>query len=326
MIPKPMKELLPPPRLAIVIPCYNEEEALPLSLPVLLKLLDDCVAAGVIAPDSYILCSNDGSRDRTWALLEEWHKTDTRVRAISLAHNRGHQYALLAGLMTVMDNCDAAVSIDADLQDDPQAIVAMASKYREGKEIVYGVRSSRKTDTRFKRTTAHAFYSFQNKMGLETVYDHADYRLMSNRALHLLSEYRESNMFLRGIVPQIGLDNDVVYYERASRVAGESKYPLSKMLALSVDGITSFSAQPMRWIFFTGLAILLLTLAVTIYVVIARYFTDHVSPGWASIMLSIWGLGSLILIAIGITGEYIGKIFNEVKGRPRYAIRDRLWD
>ena len=321
-----MEKLLPPPRLAIVIPCYNEEEALPLSLPVLLKLLDDCVAAGDITADSYILCSNDGSRDRTWALLEEWHLSDRRVRAVSLAHNRGHQYALLAGLMTAMDNCDAAVSIDADLQDDPQAMVEMVRKYREGKEIVYGVRSSRKTDTVFKRTTAHAFYSFQKKMGLETVYDHADYRLMSNRALHLLSEYHESNMFLRGIVPQIGLDSDVVYYERASRVAGESKYPLRKMLALSVDGITSFSAQPMRWIFFTGLFILLVTLAVTAYVVVARFFTDHVSPGWASIMLSIWGLGSLILIAIGITGEYIGKIFNEVKGRPRYAIRDRLWD
>ena len=252
-----MEKLLPPPRLAIVIPCYNEEEALPLSLPVLLKLLDDCVAAGDITADSYILCSNDGSRDRTWALLEEWHLSDRRVRAVSLAHNRGHQYALLAGLMTAMDNCDAAVSIDADLQDDPQAIVEMVRKYREGKEIVYGVRSSRKTDTVFKRTTAHAFYSFQKKMGLETVYDHADYRLMSNRALHLLSEYHESNMFLRGIVPQIGLDSDVVYYERASRVAGESKYPLRKMLALSVDGITSFSAQPMRWIFFTGLFILL---------------------------------------------------------------------
>ncbi|MGM9852626.1 MAG: glycosyltransferase family 2 protein [Muribaculaceae bacterium] len=321
-----MEKLLPPPCLAIVVPCYNEEEALPLSLPVLLKLLDDCVAAGDVTPDSYILCSNDGSRDRTWQVLEEWHLTDPRVRAISLAHNRGHQYALLAGLMTAMDNCDAAVSIDADLQDDPQAIVEMVRKYRQGKEIVYGVRSSRKTDTVFKRSTAHAFYSFQKKMGLETVYDHADYRLMSNRALHLLSEYRESNMFLRGIVPQIGLDSDVVYYERACRVAGESKYPLRKMLALSVDGITSFSAQPMRWIFFTGLIILLVTLAVTIYVIIARYFTDHVSPGWASIMLSIWGLGSLILIAIGITGEYIGKIFNEVKGRPRYAIRDRLWD
>ena len=320
-----MEKLLPPPRLAIVIPCYNEEEALPLSLPVLLKLLDDCVAAGDITSDSYILCSNDGSRDRTWALLEEWHLADRRVRAVSLAHNRGHQYALLAGLMTAMDNCDAAVSIDADLQDDPQAIVEMVRKYREGKEIVYGVRSSRKTDTVFKRTTAHTFYSFQKKMGLETVYDHADYRLMSNRALHL-SEYHESNMFLRGIVPQMGLDSDVVYYERASRVAGESKYPLRKMLALSVDGITSFSAQPMRWIFFTGLFILLVTLAVTAYVVVARFFTDHVSPGWASIMLSIWGLGSLILIAIGITGEYIGKIFNEVKGRPRYAIRDRLWD
>lgn len=321
-----MDNLLPPPRLAIVIPCYNEQEALPLSLPVLLKLLDDCVAAGDIDAGSYILCSNDGSRDGTWRLLEDWHLRDRRVRAISLAHNRGHQYALLAGLMTAMDNCDAAVSIDADLQDDPNAIVEMVRKYRRGKEIVYGVRSSRQTDTFFKRTSAHAFYSFQKKMGLETVYDHADYRLMSNRALHLLAEYGESNMFLRGIVPQIGLDSDKVFYERASRVAGESKYPLRKMLALSVDGITSFSAEPMRWIFFTGCATLALTLIVTIYVIISYFCSNNVEPGWASLMLSVWGLGSLILIAIGIAGEYIGKIFTEVKGRPRYAIRDRLWD
>lgn len=322
-----MEKLLPPPCLAIVIPCYNEEEALPVTLPVLLGLLDECAAAGDIAADSYILCSNDGSRDGTWPLLEEWHlRCPGRVRAISLAHNRGHQYALLAGLMTAKDHCDAAVSIDADLQDDPRAIIEMVRKYRQGKEIVYGVRSSRRTDTFFKRTSAHAFYSFQKKMGLETIYDHADFRLMSNRALRLLAEYGESNMFLRGIIPQIGLDSDKVYYERSSRVAGESKYPLRKMLALSIDGVTSFSAQPMRWIFYTGLITVLLTLLVTVYVLISYCFSNYVEPGWTSVMLSVWGLGGLILIAIGITGEYIGKIFNEVKGRPRYALRDRLWD
>ncbi|MDE6157523.1 MAG: glycosyltransferase, partial [Muribaculaceae bacterium] len=232
----------------------------------------------------------------------------------------------LAGLMSVMNRCDACVSIDADLQDDPRAIVSMVEEYRRGKEIVYGVRASRKTDTFFKRSTARGFYSFQKAMGLETVYDHADYRLMSNRALCLLSEYREANMFLRGIVPQIGLDTSVVPYDRNHRVAGESKYPLSKMLALSIDGITSFSAKPMQWIFMVGLISFVLTLAVTVYVLISYFYSSHINPGWASIMLSIWGLGSMILMSIGIVGEYIGKIFVEVKGRPRYAVKDSLWD
>lgn len=317
---------LPPPTLAIVIPCYNEEEALPLSIPALKSLLDELTAKGEIKADSYIMCSNDGSSDGTWQLIEEMHLEDKRVRGISLAHNRGHQYALLAGLMAVKDRCDACVSIDADLQDDPRAIVEMVRDYRLGKEIVYGVRASRKTDTFFKRSTARGFYSFQKAMGLETVYDHADYRLMSNRALQLLSEYGEANMFLRGIIPQIGLDTAVVSYDRNHRVAGESKYPLSKMLALSIDGITSFSAKPMQWIFMVGLISFVLTLAVTIYVLISYFYSTHINPGWASIMLSIWGLGSMILMSIGIVGEYIGKIFVEVKGRPRYAIKDRLWD
>lgn len=321
-----MEKLIKAPRLAIVIPCYNEQEALPITLPALLGLLDRMTAQGLVAPDSYLLCSNDGSTDNTWKLLEDEHLRDARVKAVSLAHNRGHQYALLAGLMTVMDNCDCCISIDADLQDDPEAMIEMVRKYREGCEVVYGVRSSRETDTFFKRTTAHAFYSFQKAMGLETVYDHADYRLLSNRALHLLAEYGESNMFMRGIVPMIGLKSDKVFYERAARVAGQSKYPLSKMLSLSIDGITSFSARPMRWIFFLGVFILAVTLLVTVYVLVSYFFTPEVNRGWSSIMLSIWGLGSIILISIGITGEYIGKIFNEVKHRPRYAISDRLWD
>lgn len=312
--------------LAIVIPCYNEEQALPITARKLLQLLDRMTAEGLVAPDSYLLCCNDGSRDRTWQIIEELHLADKRVKGINLAHNRGHQNALLAGLMTARDRCDAAVSIDADLQDDPEAIVKMVREYHKGKEIVYGVRSSRDTDTWFKRTSAHAFYSFQKNMGLETVYDHADYRLMSSRALRLLSEYGESNLFLRGIIPQIGLDTAVVTYPRAERVAGESKYPLKKMLSFSIDGITSFSARPMRWIFLTGLALLAVALMVTVYVFISYFFSDHISAGWASMMLSIWILGSLILIAIGIVGEYIGKIFNEVKHRPRYAIRDTLWD
>lgn len=313
------------PRIAIVIPCYNEEEALPLSSKEILALLDKMAEEKLISEDSYILCSNDGSRDKTWQVINELHEKDKRVKGISLAHNRGHQYALLAGLMTAKENCDAAISIDADLQDDPNAIVEMVKKFREGKEIVYGVRSSRKTDTWFKRNTAHAFYSFQKTMGLETVYDHADYRLMSKRALDLLSEYGEKNLFIRGIVPQIGLETDVVTYERNERVAGESKYPLSKMLSFSIDGITSFSARPMRWIFMTGLVLLLLDIFIAVYVLIS-YFHHSAISGWTSIMLSVWFLGSLILISIGIVGEYIGKIFIEVKNRPRYAIKDYLLD
>lgn len=313
------------PRIAIVMPCYNEEQALPISSAEILSLLDKMSQENLISSDSYILCCNDGSKDNTWAVIKNLHSKDNRVKGISLAHNRGHQYALLAGLMTAKDNCDAAISIDADLQDDPNAIVEMVQKFREGKEIVYGVRSSRKTDTWFKRTTAHAFYSFQNVMGLETVYDHADYRLMSRRALELLSQYGEENLFLRGIVPQIGLDTDIVKYERNVRVAGESKYPLSKMLSFSIDGITSFSARPMRWIFMIGLILLVIDVFVAVYVLFAFVENNAVS-GWTSLMLSVWFLGSLILMGLGIVGEYIGKIFIEVKNRPRYAIKDYLLD
>lgn len=315
------------PRIALVVPCYNEEQALPVSVPSMLEVIDRLGTLGLAsASESYILLCDDGSRDRTWEVIEQLHKSDSRVKGISLAHNRGHQYVLLAGLMTAMDHCDAAVSIDADLQDDPEAIVEMVRKFRDGCQIVYGVRSSRESDTWFKRTTAHAFYSFQNVMGLETIYDHADYRLMSNAALHMLAGYGESNLFLRGIIPQIGLRHDTVAYTRNARVAGESKYPLAKMLSFSIDGITSFSARPMRWIFLTGLVLLLIDIAVALYVLVSYFFSDHISPGWASLMLSIWALGSLILIAIGVVGEYIGKIFIEVKHRPRYAIAEKLWD
>lgn len=314
-----------PPVLAIVIPCYNEQEALPVSIPALLALIDEMAAQGLVRPESYILCSDDGSRDDTWDTIERFHQSDKRVKGIALAHNRGHQYALLAGLMAVTDKCDAAVSIDADLQDDIRAIVEMVKCYLNGDEIVYGVRSSRATDTWFKRTTAHAFYRFQKTMGLDTIYDHADYRLMSNRALHLLSQYGESNLFLRGIIPSIGLQSSKVTYARAARVAGKSKYPLKKMIALSIDGITSFSAKPMRLIFMTGLLLLVITLGVAVWVLIA-YFTHRTISGWSSLMLSVWFLGSLILMGIGIVGEYIGKIFIEVKQRPRYAIDRTLWD
>lgn len=316
----------PAPVLAIVIPCYNEAEALPLSVPVLRNLLDNMVSDGLVARDSYILCVDDGSSDGTWQIIERMHADDGYVRGIALAHNRGHQYALLAGLHAVTGRCDAAVSIDADLQDDPQAMVEMVRHYRTGKEVVFGVRSSRASDTVFKRSTAHCFYRFQQMMGLETVYDHADYRLMSGRALRLLGEYGESNLFLRGIVPQIGLETATVSYGRNARVAGNSKYPLRKMLALSIDGITSFSARPMRWIFYMGLFIFVLALLVTVYVVLSYFVSTHINPGWCSLMLSVWYLGSLILMSIGVVGEYVGKIFVEVKHRPRYALRQTLWD
>ena len=269
-----------PPIISIVLPCYNEALALPTTTTVLLNLLDNLIKDNLISSSSYILCSNDGSKDETWNVINNLHVKDNRIKGISLAHNKGHQNALLAGLMTVIDNCDASISIDADLQDDPQAIVQMVKDFINGAEIVYGVRSSRATDTWFKRTTAHAFYSFQQLMGLNTIYDHADYRLMSNRALHLLSEYGESNLFLRGIIPQIGLTTAIVKYERKERIAGESKYPLSKMLSFSIDGITSFSAKPMRVIFMVGLILLLVDIAVAMYVFIS-YFSGTTISGWA---------------------------------------------
>ena len=320
-----MENIQSPKTIAIVVPCYKEHDALPLTMPKLLDILTRMQEQGLSSADSFVLCVNDGSPDDTWQVIERLHGADPRVKGISLAHNRGHQNALLAGLMYVRGKCDASISIDADLQDDPEAIVEMVKRFViDGDDSVYGVRSSRKTDTWFKRTTAHAFYSMQNRMGVDTVYDHADYRLLDAKALDLLSEYKESNLFLRGIVPHIGLKSSVVTYERASRIAGESKYPLAKMLSFSIDGITSFSAKPMRMIFLTGLGILLLDVIIAIWVFIV-HFHHHTISGWSSLMLSIWFLGGLILMGIGIVGEYIGKIFNEVKGRPRYAIDKTVW-
>lgn len=310
------------PLIAIVVPCYNEEQALPHTMPKLIEILDRLIAQSEIDATSYVLCVNDGSKDNTWQAIQSLHtEFPIRVQGITLAHNRGHQFALLAGLMTARKNCDAAISIDADLQDDPEAIVEMIRKFKEGAEIVYGVRRSRGTDTWFKRNSARTFYQLQHVMGLQTVYDHADYRLMSKRALDILSEYNEQNLFLRGIVPMIGLETAVVKYDRAERVAGESKYPLRKMLAFSIDGITSFSAKPMQWIFGIGFSTLIVDLLIALYVLIAYFCGDTVS-GWSSLMLSIWFLGGLILMGIGIVGEYIGKIYIEVKQRPRYNIKE----
>lgn len=313
------------PVIAVVIPCFNEEAALPITVKQLIGVLDKMCADGLISRDSYLMCCNDGSTDRTWQVIQALHAEVNRVKGVSLAHNRGHQYALLAGLMTVRGHCDAAISIDADLQDDVNAMTEMVQKYLQGYEIVYGVRASRATDSWFKRTTARAFYSLQQKMGLDTVYDHADYRLMSNRALDILSEYGESNLFLRGIIPQIGLSTAVVTYDRHERVAGESKYPLKKMLSFSIDGITSFSSRPIRMILALGVLLLILDVAMGIYVSIA-YFGHAAIPGWTSLMLSVWFLGSITLIALGVVGEYIGKIFVEVKHRPRYNISEYLID
>lgn len=314
---------LTPPVIAIVVPCFNEEQALPVTARTLLEVIDRMATAGIASAESYIICVDDGSRDLTWQTIAQLHAADPRVRGIALAHNRGHQYALLAGLMEAEGRCDAAVSIDADLQDDPEAIPEMVKQFNAGAEIVYGVRASRETDTWFKRTTARGFYWFQKAMGLDTVYDHADYRLMSDRALRLLADYGESNLFIRGIVPQLGLTTAVVTYDRHRRIAGESKYPLGKMISFSVDGITSFSARPLKMIFFVGMGLLLADIGMALYV-LGSYLSGHTVAGWTSLMLSVWFLGSLILIALGIVGVYVGKIFTEVKHRPRYAVRERI--
>lgn len=313
------------PVIAVVVPCFNEQAALPITAKRLLEVLDCMASSGLISEESYVLCCNDGSNDLTWKVIQTLHAENPKIKGISLAHNRGHQYALLAGLMTVRNRCDAAISIDADLQDDVNAMTEMVEKFRQGYEIVYGVRASRATDSWFKRTTARAFYSVQQKMGLDTIYDHADYRLMSNRALDILSQYGESNLFLRGIIPQIGLSTAIVTYDRHERVAGESKYPLKKMISFSIDGITSFSSRPIRMILLLGVLLLVLDVIMCIYVAVA-YFGHEAIPGWTSLMLSVWFLGSVTLIGLGVVGEYIGKIFVEVKHRPRYNISEYLLD
>jgi len=315
---------MPAPRIAIVLPCYNEQEILPSTAHTLLGLLDRFAAEGLVSPDSYIMCCNDGSRDDTRRLITELHDSDKRVKGITLAHNRGQQAALLAGLMTVRGRCDAAITIDADLQDNPEMMRDMITHFRNGTDIVFGVRSSRDSDSWFKRVSAQSFYRFQNAMGLHTIYNHADYRLMSARTLDILSQYSESNLYLRGIMPDIGLSTAIVTYARTERAAGESKYPLSKMLALSIDGITSFTAKPMRIIFLIGLALMLIDIVVAIWVLI-EHFANNTVIGWSSLMLSVWFLGSLILMAIGVVGEYIGKIFIEVKRRPRYNIEEEIF-
>lgn len=306
-------------RLGIVVPCYNEEEVLKISSGALRKVLDDLIAKNKISKDSFVLFVNDGSKDRTWELICDEHKAHKQVKGVNLAKNVGHQYALTAGLMTAKDMCDVTVSIDADLQDDTAVIEEMIDKYHDGCDIVYGVRNSRKKDSFFKRTTAQGFYKMMGAMGVKTVYNHADFRLMSKRSLEAFSEYKETNLFLRGMVPLLGYKTDSVYYERKERVAGESKYPLKKMLALAFEGISSFSTKPIDMITFLGFGIVFLSIIAAIYA-FASYFMGKVEAGWTSLILSIWFLGGVQLLSIGLIGKYIGKIYTEVKHRPRYNI------
>ena len=311
--------------LYIVVPCYNEEEVLPETSRRLKNKLKQLADAGKISPKSRVLFVNDGSRDRTWELISQLHENDPIFCGVDLSRNRGHQNALLAGLMTARDRADLVISMDADLQDDVDAVDAMVDKYLEGVDIVYGVRSSRKKDSFFKRTTAEAFYRLMNLMGADTVFNHADYRLMSRRALDGLAQFQEVNLFLRGIVPMIGYRTDTVEYERGERFAGESKYPLKKMMAFALEGVTSLSIKPLRMITALGFLIFLVSLIMIVYNV-ARWIGGNTITGWASLACSIWLIGGLILLALGGIGEYMGKLYLESKHRPRFLIRQVLED
>lgn len=312
-------------KLYMVIPCYNEQEVLPETSKRLKEKLSTLVKAGKIDPESRIIFVNDGSKDRTWEIIRRLHEEDPVFGGVNLSRNRGHQNALLAGLMTVKDHADMAISMDADLQDDINAIDEMVEKYLNGTDIVYGVRSSRAKDTFFKKATAEGFYKLMNTMGVNTVFNHADYRLMSKRALEGLAEFREVNLFLRGIVPMIGFSTDVVYYERGERFAGESKYPLGKMFSFAIEGITSLSTKPIRMITFLGFFIFLVSIGILIYSLV-RHFMGATIVGWTTLMVSVWAIGGLILLSLGVVGEYIGKIYLETKARPRFLIEEFLND
>lgn len=312
-----------PGKLAIVVPCYNEQEVLPQSLPVLKKVLQQLQSQQQISADSQIVFVDDGSQDQTWSLISQFSQTNANVAGIKLSRNFGHQNALLAGLSTVSD-ADFIVTIDSDLQDDPQVIAQMVQQYYAGAEVVYGVRNNRDSDSRFKRTTAEWFYKFMNFLGVKLVPDSADFRLLSQRAAQVLLDYPERNLFLRGLVPLVGFPSAQVYYRRQPRAAGVSKYPLLKMLHLALDGITSFSVAPIKLIMGLGLVIVAVSLLLLFYTIIQKIRGDVVS-GWSSLMISIWGLGGIQLICISVIGEYIAKIFNEVKRRPRFTIEKNLY-
>lgn len=311
------------PVLYVVVPCYNEEEVLPETSKRLKAKLEKLMGEDKISLSSKIMFVNDGSKDSTWDLISKLHESDSIFSGVNLSRNRGHQNALLAGLMTAKDFCDAAISMDADLQDDIDAVDAMVEKFAEGCEIVYGVRSSRKKDTFFKRFTAEAFYRLMNFLGAETVFNHADYRLMSRRALEGLAQFKEVNLFLRGIIPMIGYTSAIVEYERGERFAGESKYPLKKMLKFAFEGITSLSTKPIRYITILGVLLFLISIIMLI-VFIVQWAIGVTVVGWASVICSVWAIGGLILFSLGIIGEYIGKIYLESKERPRFLIRDVL--
>lgn len=309
--------------LYIVIPCYNEEEVLCETAKRLTDKLHRMISDQVVSDRSRMVFVDDGSKDRTWELIRELHESNPLVLGIKSSRNRGHQNTLLAGLFTVKDDCDMAVSMDADLQDDIEVLDQFVKQYEEGCEIVYGVRSARKTDTFFKKFTAESFYKLMSHMGVDIVYNHADYRLMSKRAIEELANYKEVNLFLRGIVPMIGFKSGIVEYERHERFAGQSKYPLKKMLAFAMDGITSLSIKPIRFITALGVALFLVSIVLLIYYIVG-YFAGNTVEGWATLVVSIWGIGGLELLAIGVIGEYIGKIYLETKERPRYIVEEYL--
>ncbi len=313
------------PTLFIVIPCYNEEEVLPITAPMFLKKLLSLVQAGKIADRSRIMFVNDGSRDRTWEIISELSRSDEHYIGISQSRNRGHQNALLAGLMEARGKCDITISVDCDGQDDINAMDKMVDAYDDGCDVVYGVRSNRETDGFFKRSTAQGFYKFLSLMGAEVVYNHADYRLISAGALDALSEFHEVNLFLRGMVPLVGFKSTSVEYSRSERIAGESKYPLKKMMALAADGITSLSVKPLRMIMSFGLVVALISFIGVIWAIIAAICGDTVA-GWASTTCIVCFVGGVQLICMGIIGEYVGKIYMETKARPRYIISDRTWE
>ena len=311
------------PVLYLVIPCYNEEAVLPETTKRLTEKMHTMIRTEQVDPESRILYVDDGSKDKTWAIISEYAEAIPYVDGVKLAHNRGHQNALLAGLMTAMPLCDCAISMDADLQDDINVIDRFVEKYMEGCDVVYGVRNKRETDTFFKRTTAEGFYKFMKILGVDVVFNHADYRLMSRRALEGLSEYKEVNLFLRGIVPLIGFKSDYVYYDRSERFAGESKYPLKKMISFALDGITSFSVKPLKLISNLGILISVLSIFGLLYALISHLCGVTVA-GWTAIVASIWLLGGLQMLCLGVVGGYIGKIYSEVKQRPRFLIETHL--
>lgn len=307
----------------IVIPCYNEEEMLPITAKEIMKKMDALTAAGKISPKSKVMFVDDGSKDKTWQIISQLNSMSDMFTGVKLSRNKGHQNALLAGLMTAKNYADIIVSMDADLQDDINAIDGFLEKRAEGCDIVYGVRSSREKDTAFKRNTAQAYYKILEKMGVEITYNHADYRLMSKRAVEALAEFKEVNLFLRGLVPMVGYKSDIVTYVRNERVAGESKYPLKKMISFAVEGITSLSVKPIRFITTIGIIVFLVSLIMLLYFLIT-WAVGSTVRGWASTITSVWAIGGLQLLAIGIIGEYIGKIYLETKARPKFIIENNL--